>query len=84
VRTGEKEKRYRIDATIVVFGIPVYTRTGVGGGFARVEERDGERRLQFAAGSWPAQARGLNRLGFVEERASETGSSYFGFMTASG
>ena len=76
-------QRYRIDATIVLFGMPVFTRAGVGSGWARVEEREGERKLQFAAGSWPEQARGLNRLGFVEERVSGGGSKYFGFMTAS-
>ena len=77
------QQRYRIDATIVLFGLPVFTRPGVGSGWAKVEERAGERKLQFAAGSWPEQARGLNRLGFVEERVSGSGSKYFGFMTAS-
>ena len=76
-------EQYRIDATVVLFGIPVFKRSGVGSAWAQLEEGGGERRLRFAAGSWPRQAHGLNRLGFVEERVSSAGSSYFGFMTAS-
>lgn len=79
-----QEQQYRIDATIVLLGVPVFRRKGVGSGWARVEETAGERRLRFAAGSWPEQAQGLNRLGFVEERVTRAGSTYFGFMTASG
>lgn len=78
------QQNYRIDATILLFGIPVFKRAGVGSGWAALEESAGERRLQFAAGSWPEQAKGLNRLGFVEERSTPAGSTYFGFMTASG
>jgi hypothetical protein len=74
---------YRIDATIVLLGVPIFKRSGVGSAWAQLEEGGGERKLRFAAGSWPRQAHGLNRLGFVEERVSEAGSSYFGFMTAS-
>jgi hypothetical protein len=76
-------ERYRVDATIVLFGVPVFKRTGVGSAWAQLEEGGGERRLRFAAGSWPRKAHGLNRLGFVEERVNSAGSSYFGFMTAS-
>ena len=79
-----ERKEYRIDATIVILGVPVFKRSGVGGGWAEVEPRLGGRLLRFAAGSWPERTRGLNRMGFVEEHASESGSTYFGFMTASG
>lgn len=75
---------YRVDATILLLGIPVFSRSGVGGGYAVVEEFDSVRSLQFAAGSDPARARGLNRLGFIHELRATEGSRYFGFMTASG
>lgn len=78
------QQRYRIDATIMLLGIPVFKRSGVGSGWASMEEIGAERKLQFAAGSWPEQSQGLNRLGFVEERSTPAGSTYFGFMTASG
>jgi hypothetical protein len=84
VRGFSREQLYRVDATIVLLGVPVFTKSDVGSGWARMAEEPGGRRLQFAAGSWPEKARGLNRLGFVEERASAAGSTYFGFMTASG
>jgi hypothetical protein len=75
---------YRVDATILLLGIPVFSRSGVGGGYAVVEEFDSVRSLQFAAGSDPARARGLNRLGFIHELRGVAGSRYFGFMTSSG
>lgn len=77
VQPRRQEQRYRIDATIVLFGVPVYRRKGVGSGWARIEESAGERWLRFAAGSLPGNAQGLNRLGFVEERASQDGSHLF-------
>jgi hypothetical protein len=75
---------YRVDATILLLGIPVFSRSGVGGGYAAIEEFDSVRSLQFAAGSDPARARGLNRLGFIHELRGVGGSRYFGFMTSSG
>lgn len=75
---------YRVDATILLLGIPVFSRSGVGGGYAVVEEFDSVRSLQFAAGSDPERARGLNRLGFIHELRGVAGSRYFGFMTSSG
>ncbi len=87
-----RSQRYRADAVITLFSFPIYSRKGVGSGYAIEErwKRDDIRfqSLQFAAGSLPARAVGLNRLGFIQEltqsdpgRAPET--SYFGFMTES-
>jgi hypothetical protein len=65
----------------------------VGGGYAVVEEiRSGENTqvaLQFAGGSWPDKAHGVNRLGFIQETVTEKSTGepvdarYFGFMTSS-
>ena len=83
--------RYRADATISFLGIPIFSRNGVGSGYAVFEEErgDGERTLglQFAGGSWPERAAGLNKLGMIQETMHETAGSlddatYFGFMTS--
>ena len=45
--------------------------------------------LQFAGGSWPQKAHGVNRLGFIQETVTEKSNGepvdarYFGFMTSS-
>lgn len=75
---------YRVDAVILLFGVPIFSRSGVGGGYAIAGESASSRSLQFAAGSVPSRARGLNRLGFIHEVCGPEGSRYFGFMTASG
>lgn len=81
---------YRVDAVIVLFSRPIFTRKDVGeGGLYCCEENAGtERRLRFAfaAGSKPERARGLNRFGYFSESIrAEAGSlpeaQYFGFMT---
>jgi hypothetical protein len=46
------------------------------------------RRLGFGGGSWPDQAHGLNRLGYIHETVVESSGSlaesvYFGFMSTS-
>lgn len=83
---------YRADAVILLFSLPIYTREGVGGGFAaaQLQGESGQtiESLQFAAGSDPERARGLNRLGFIQETVTSAGgapaeSVYTGFMTAS-
>ena len=83
---------YRADAVILLFSLPIYTREGVGGGFAaaRLQNDAGQsvESLQFAAGSDPDRARGLNRLGFIQETVTTDAggpaeSIYTGFMTAS-
>jgi hypothetical protein len=88
----QSSRRYRADAVITFLGIPIYSRQGVGSGYAIVEQwREGTSRvmsLQFAAGSLPKRAAGLNRLGFLQEMVKWDGSGavdvgYFGFMTTS-
>jgi hypothetical protein len=87
------ERRYRMDATILLLGAPVFTRAAAGGAYASVE-KTGEARgepgsraiaLQFAAGSSPARAHGLNRFGILREavieHANGTELSFAGLMT---
>jgi hypothetical protein len=83
---------YRADAVITLFGIPIFSRAGVGAGFAVYEElAEAESRtisLQFAGGSRPDRAKGLNRLGYIQEVVVERNhkpaeTAYFGFMTSS-
>jgi len=63
------ERRYRMDATILLFGAPLFTRQSAGGAYASVEtDRSAQAvALQFAAGSFPARAHGLNRFGVLRE-----------------
>jgi len=85
-------RRYRADAAILLFGITIFRRAGVGSGQASLEE-SGEPSaksvsLFFAAGSDPKRAHGLKRLGWIRETTLESGSalteaSYFGLMTSS-
>jgi hypothetical protein len=84
-------RRYRADAVILLLGIPLYKRAGVGSGQVSVEET-GEgaqirRTLFFAAGSDPKRALGLNRLGWLREAgaggAAPSETDYFGVMSAS-
>jgi hypothetical protein len=85
------ERRYRADAQVLVFGLPVLRRDGVGGGSVLWREYDtgsAARLLEFSGYSTPARAAGLNRLGFIREMARMAESdgpecSYFGLMTAS-
>ena len=85
------ERSYRADANIVILGMTLFARPGVGGGFARLVEipsgSQKEVQLLFASGSRPERAHGLNRMGYIEERVSESNSrlsraEYLGFMTA--
>ena len=68
---GRFERRYRVDATVLLFGIPIFSSQGVGGGYAAAEtgrcESGEATALQFAAGSWPDRCHGLNRFGVLEE-----------------
>jgi len=87
-----KVRRYRADAVILLLGIPLYRRTGVGGGQVSVEET-GEgasmrTTLFFAGGSDPQRAHGLNRLGWIREVGLGSASTpaeadYFGVLTSS-
>lgn len=83
---------YRASAVVLMLSVPVYTRSAVGGACLRIVESQGRagRRvdLEFAAGSLPERAAGLNRLGLFEESVVEhdgvpASATYFGFMTSS-
>jgi hypothetical protein len=83
---------YRADAVIMLFSLPIFSKAGVGSGFAFAENVDGAgpraRRIGFGGGSWPDKAHGLNRLGYIHETVVEdagqlTESRYFGFMSTS-
>lgn len=89
---GASRRYFRADAVIMLFSIPIFSRAGVGSGFAFVEQLEGSgprtRRLGFGGGSWPDKAHGLNRLGYIHETIAESSgslseSSYFGFMSTS-
>src|SRR6266481_1167411 len=85
-------RRYRADAVILLLGIPIYKRAGVGGGQVSVEVT-GEgaqvrRTLFFAGGSDPKRAHGLKRLGWIREVALGSGptpaqADYFGVLSSS-
>ncbi|HEX5226767.1 MAG TPA: hypothetical protein VFW44_03620 [Bryobacteraceae bacterium] len=81
--------RYRMDATILLLGAPIFTREAAGGGYASVElslDRSATA-LQFAAGSFPDRAHGLNRFGVLREAVLRRGDSvelsFAGLMTRS-
>jgi hypothetical protein len=85
-------RRFRVNATILVFCVPLFKRPDVGSGTASVEiGASGDQTvtaLQFLAGSKPERARGLNRLGLMREAVIERGAtllqtSYAGFITSS-
>jgi hypothetical protein len=85
-------RKYRADAVILLLGLPIYKRAGVGTGQTSVEETgEGEslrRTFFFAGGSDPARARGLSRLGWMREVIAGPGSApaeatYFGVLTSS-
>lgn len=85
--------RYRMDATILLLGAPIFTREAAGGGYASVEVSQDRTAtaLQFAAGSFPARAHGLNRFGILREAevrrgpapANDAEISFAGLMTRS-
>jgi len=90
--TSDASRRYRIDATVLLFGAPVLTRAGVGGAYLshawHGDARGGTRRLEFAAGSWPERAHGLHRMGLFQElqesvEGEPARAAFFGFMTSS-
>jgi hypothetical protein len=85
-------RSYRADAGILFLGMSVYRREGVGSGKASIEETgEGDslrRTLFFAAGSDPARARGLHRLGWMREVVIGSAScpsdiAYLGVLTSS-
>jgi hypothetical protein len=89
---GAAQRRYRVDATILLCGVPILSRHGVGGGFAGVESGRTPgataQALQFVAGSWPEKAHGLNRFGILQEAVVEraggaTELAFAGLITSS-
>jgi len=82
-------RRYNVTATVTLLSMPLVSRTGVGAGYIAIEDGPGATAIQFAAGSWPDRARGLNRLGYIKEILMEkapgdlTQCEYFAFMTSS-
>jgi hypothetical protein len=88
-----KERRYRVDAQILLILLPLVRWANVGGGSVVVRETTAPGRgmlkfLEFTGFSRPERAAGLNRLGFLRElsRVAEDGAAeflYFGLMTAS-
>ena len=68
---------YRVDATVrlplLITAIPIASRQNVGvttfsaRDFITTDRRTGVRAYEFFAASFPARARGLNRLGFLRE-----------------
>jgi hypothetical protein len=83
---------YRADATILLLGIPILSRRGVGNGSAGYrEQRAAETRrlnLSFAGGSWPERAAGVVKFGAMEEESRFAGglfqeADYFGLITSS-
>jgi hypothetical protein len=83
------QRRYRASATITLLSIPLVSRGDVGSGFILIEEAADKVAIQFGAGSYPESARGLNRLGFIQEVVAEkhpgelAQCAYFAFMTTS-
>jgi hypothetical protein len=90
-RTSVFQRRYRANAVVTVLGIKIFSRAGVGGGYASVETgASGDSTgvaLQFSAGSWPDRAAGLNRFGILHEyssdRADGAETAFAGFITSS-
>jgi hypothetical protein len=83
------QRRYRASATITLLSIPIVSKDDVGSGFILIEEAAQKIAIQFGAGSYPESARGLNRLGFVQEVVAEKNRgelaecTYFALMTTS-
>ena len=82
---------YRADAVVTLFSVTVFSRSNVGSGFATICECQEPGRLvltlRFGGGSVPGRARGLNRLGYIQEVVVERDgapheAAYFGFITS--
>jgi hypothetical protein len=91
-RVVRYRRHFRTQATVLILGIPIFRRDDVGAGCATVElgirSDDTVSALQFAAGSQPERARGLNRFGALWETAVETSARLTeavgaGFITSS-
>jgi len=73
------EYRYLVDATVLMLGMPMLRRSGVGDArLALFQARSGRLRrlaLEFAAASDRARAHGLNRMGWIREVVEERDST---------
>jgi hypothetical protein len=87
------QRRYQATAYITFLSVPIFSRSGVGFGFAGTDEHSGGEQqklsLRFLSGSTPERAHGLNRFGFIQENVEQKdrttiSADYFGLMTASG
>src|SRR5579862_9050068 len=82
-------RKYTANATVTLLGCPIVSKSGVGSGYILIDESDGSTTIELGAGSHPESARGLNRLGLIQESVVESAPgevsecSYFAFMTAS-
>jgi hypothetical protein len=82
-------RQYVASATVTLFSIPLVSKSCVGSGFAVIEEAGHTLSIQFGAGSYPESARGLNRLGFIQEAVIEerpgcpAECAWLAFMTTS-
>ena len=86
------QRYYQAQAQILFCGMTIFSKKDVGGGYAVAEEivREGQTdiALQFAGGSWPVKAHGVNKLGYIQETVTERASGepvraeYFAFMTS--
>ena len=92
-RRESVRREYVASAVITLFGVQVFSKGGVGHGNIRIEEigpqQGGTVSIEFAAGSRPEGAKGLNRLGYIQEAILEdqpgqaAECAYLAFMTAS-
>jgi hypothetical protein len=72
-RVSIAQRRYRVDAVVLLCGVPLFSRKNVGSGYASVETATGAGSpvaLQFAAGSLRSRA-GVNRFGVLREAVAE-------------
>lgn len=82
-------RKYTASATVMLFSIPLVSKASVGSGYAVVEQAGPAMSIQFGAGSYPESARGLNRLGFIQEAIVEeqpgrpSDAAWLAFMTTS-
>jgi hypothetical protein len=84
--------RYRVNATVMIACVPVFSKQNVGGAYLGVEQTliggAAVTRLEFAAGSWPERLKGFNRFGATRETVREENggvveSAYVSFMASS-
>jgi hypothetical protein len=85
-------RRYRVQAAVNLFGVPVFWKDGVGAAGLLVEEAAtgvlSSTAVQFVSGSWPERIKGFNRFGMTQEIVHEENgvvreSGYLSFMTSS-